>query len=876
MADVLVVGKKISDMDLVSDITGVEKIPTDVAGDKAVTTGQLLTYLDLNGSVQWGKITGDLSNQSDLLNKFNLQTSELQLHASNYNNPHEVTATQVGLGNVDNTADLDKPVSTATQTALLDLEEKLDLRISTFNTIEEGLLYTKNLEYFKVPTLSGGVFEKIYQNISNSAIPQSSYAVDPDHEWNAAQIQYGTLNQNEVNDGVDSIQDLLDIANPFDGMRIYVRGYHTPTNLVVAQPYVGGGVFVYKSSLVGTNNGVNLFNGWVRILTSSTLTTHDAGLLGDGTDINSAERITTLLRCCSDSFTVKLIGTFNLNTNIFAQGLSGLKVDGSACNLVGQSSSWVWKTTRTTTSTASANGSTEYYQRGLLCFFECPHIEVFGFNITGVQLSNDVGLSGVDPWQDGDVGIQFHMCYKPVAHHNNVTHTFAWGIHATSSIGATIYSNRVTDVAHQSGVNVVMDMPENSGEVVSIYNNTIHGIALYGIELENYYGNFVLDCYGNTVHDCFGGLVQALGATSSMRASIRSNNIYNTYFGMWMPHDGSRVDQSVSIDGNNVKNFYRGIYYQNNTSNHKVLSNNVEGRVVDNFYQRRSADLFVIKVVNSNSFIVQKSTFELLNGPNGTWYIDGVAFTVSSIVDSSYSMGTLSTSGQLIQVTVNEGNVQPNMLHKHLTRLVTTGSRAEAGIHVHKAQTNMQIQGNIVSGCQYNYFKESGNPVVGNELVLQNRFTDAGISNIYFQSTDITNVQLYAGQVDESSGLTLNRGLLESGNFKLSKTRVLEITTAKTAGSPATEYSYVNYSTGTIIGVFVEFVGGSTTGNVTCRVAVTSDATATSHSAGTTSQLIAFDRSVATASGLTPIYVTLSSTANDLAYTSSKITLIYA
>ena len=39
-------------------------------------------------------------------------------HKSDSNNPHAVTAAQVGLGNVNNTADLDKPISTATQTAL--------------------------------------------------------------------------------------------------------------------------------------------------------------------------------------------------------------------------------------------------------------------------------------------------------------------------------------------------------------------------------------------------------------------------------------------------------------------------------------------------------------------------------------------------------------------------------------------------------------------------------------------------------------------------------------------------------------------------------------------------------------------------------------
>jgi len=41
-------------------------------------------------------------------------------HKSDTSNPHNVTPAQIGLGNVDNTADLDKPISTAVQTALDD------------------------------------------------------------------------------------------------------------------------------------------------------------------------------------------------------------------------------------------------------------------------------------------------------------------------------------------------------------------------------------------------------------------------------------------------------------------------------------------------------------------------------------------------------------------------------------------------------------------------------------------------------------------------------------------------------------------------------------------------------------------------------------
>ena len=45
-------------------------------------------------------------------------TNNLAAHVANVTNPHSVTKAQVGLGNVDNTTDLGKPISTATQTAL--------------------------------------------------------------------------------------------------------------------------------------------------------------------------------------------------------------------------------------------------------------------------------------------------------------------------------------------------------------------------------------------------------------------------------------------------------------------------------------------------------------------------------------------------------------------------------------------------------------------------------------------------------------------------------------------------------------------------------------------------------------------------------------
>lgn len=57
-------------------------------------------------------LTSALNNDANFQSDTQVQAL-VDAHANLTNNPHSVTATQVGLGNVDNTSDLNKPVSTA-------------------------------------------------------------------------------------------------------------------------------------------------------------------------------------------------------------------------------------------------------------------------------------------------------------------------------------------------------------------------------------------------------------------------------------------------------------------------------------------------------------------------------------------------------------------------------------------------------------------------------------------------------------------------------------------------------------------------------------------------------------------------------------------
>lgn len=65
-------------------------------------------------------------------------------HVADYNNPHQVTKAQVGLGNVDNTADIDKPIivkSATIPTASADMVGKIYQYVGTTGAYQHGYIY---------------------------------------------------------------------------------------------------------------------------------------------------------------------------------------------------------------------------------------------------------------------------------------------------------------------------------------------------------------------------------------------------------------------------------------------------------------------------------------------------------------------------------------------------------------------------------------------------------------------------------------------------------------------------------------------------------------------------------------------------------------
>ena len=120
--------------------------------------------------INWGSIGGEIANQVDLKTILDskVNTSTLTSHTGDTNNPHEVTKAQVGLGNVDNTSDEDKPISLAERAALDSITVILE------GLSEDKMDVTEDVKSIEYITLADWNAKKQAGELSNTTI----YIVD--------------------------------------------------------------------------------------------------------------------------------------------------------------------------------------------------------------------------------------------------------------------------------------------------------------------------------------------------------------------------------------------------------------------------------------------------------------------------------------------------------------------------------------------------------------------------------------------------------------------------------------------------------------------------------------------------------------------------
>ena len=115
---------------------------------------------------------------------------QLSEHLEDYNNPHRVTKEQVGLGNVDNTSDLDKPISKAQE----QVNEKLRESISKQEEKACNAIAMVNVETIARTTAD--------QNLA-TAISELKTIVDAINSWKT------TLSQGDTNHMTDTLLEII-------------------------------------------------------------------------------------------------------------------------------------------------------------------------------------------------------------------------------------------------------------------------------------------------------------------------------------------------------------------------------------------------------------------------------------------------------------------------------------------------------------------------------------------------------------------------------------------------------------------------------------------------------------------------------------------
>lgn len=163
--------------------------------------------LDASGNLtDSGKKASDFATSIDLSN-----------HVANTSNPHQVTKSQVGLGNVDNTSDLDKPVSTAVQSALNLKQDQfvvLKYGVSTWAEFQEA--YRKNAVIFCLNGSRMGIIGYVtatqvefnyYRSIQrHTASLQADqflvYKLDENSVWSSSQRD--TMLKNVAGNGIET------------------------------------------------------------------------------------------------------------------------------------------------------------------------------------------------------------------------------------------------------------------------------------------------------------------------------------------------------------------------------------------------------------------------------------------------------------------------------------------------------------------------------------------------------------------------------------------------------------------------------------------------------------------------------------------------
>ena len=170
--------------------------------------------------------------------------TNLSNHIADKSNPHEVTKAQVGLGNCDNTSDLNKPISTATQSALTNI---------TNGTT--SIAYDNTTSGLSATTLQGAI-DEIDSDLDNveDLIPSAASTSNQ-----LADKSYVDTADNDLQSQIDAIaasSDVTDIVGTYSELQAYDTSTLTNDDIIkVLQDESQGGATTYYRWVVSGSSG---------------------------------------------------------------------------------------------------------------------------------------------------------------------------------------------------------------------------------------------------------------------------------------------------------------------------------------------------------------------------------------------------------------------------------------------------------------------------------------------------------------------------------------------------------------------------------------------------------------------------------------------
>ena len=214
MADLRIVDAPVL---LQESITDDVKMPTGGLGNFSIRLGDIVWYVVTKEQLA-NKNYVDLSSKG--------VKDSLDEHIADKNNPHNVTKAQVGLGNVDNTADVDKPVSNAVRSAITTATNDM----ATKNYVNQQ----DNLKADKATTLSGyGIADAYTKNETDSKIIALSSTTYAGHKGYAtlaaAQAEQASLPANTLVEVTNDTTASNNGVYLWDGTTLTKSSYDTLT-----------------------------------------------------------------------------------------------------------------------------------------------------------------------------------------------------------------------------------------------------------------------------------------------------------------------------------------------------------------------------------------------------------------------------------------------------------------------------------------------------------------------------------------------------------------------------------------------------------------------------------------------------------------------